>query len=217
MTPEPLPSWIREAEKRFLGVGQKDVARELRAKNAWRKKHSAEIPDIPLVVWQAFFLVSAAERSSSIPATLASPAVRMLTKKVEALLASPFMVKNFLNLSPEDKRNSAAVLTLLLLATWDSSTSHPALATNIPLTRWRHLADAFGMWRIRYLMEDIHLMKANPKEYARIQTLVRKQEKVRKKIFSSISTTLRKALQSAKLHNVHIEFRKKISVGLQKK
>jgi ppGpp synthetase/RelA/SpoT-type nucleotidyltranferase len=217
MNAKPLQSWIRELHKRLLAHGQKEAAGELMRKVAWRKKYGSEMTHIPFAVWQAFFLVPVLHTPVSLPVSFVPSAVQGIARKSHVFLQSSSAIKHLRILSPKNKHDTITILTILLLITWDSTSDHPVFTKNISLDEWRALADTFGMWRIRYLMEDMRLKKEDPEQYETIQTLVQKQEKARKKIFSDITSVLRIALNEAKLQDVQIEFRKKNIAGIAEK
>jgi (p)ppGpp synthase/HD superfamily hydrolase len=79
---------------------------------------------------------------------------------------------------------------------------------------WIPIANHFGMWKLRYRIEDELFKKTDPKIYKLIQSLVKKKNRIHKQLFKEITSIIRHTLKKKKLSGFSIVFRQKNLYGV---
>lgn len=84
-------------------------------------------------------------------------------------------------------------------------------------TYWIPIANNFGMWKIRYYLEDIVFAHTDYKKYSLIRSLLRAENHSSQKIFNEINNILSYYFKKAKLKKYEIIYRKKNTFGVYEK
>lgn len=82
---------------------------------------------------------------------------------------------------------------------------------------WIPICDNFGMWRIRYQLEDRLFELNDKKTYKLVCSLVKRKQKVHKILFQSIVEIVSNQLHKAGIKDFEIKFRQKNIFGIYKK
>ena len=82
---------------------------------------------------------------------------------------------------------------------------------------WVETANHFGLWKLRYLLEDTLFYKADQKDYDLIKSLIQKEEKIQKSFFQEIISILEYHLEKNEILDVEIIYRKKNTFGIYQK
>lgn len=81
-------------------------------------------------------------------------------------------------------------------------------------TYWIPIADHFGMWKMRYRIEDALFKYMDPQNYDLIESLVKKKTRVHQQLLKEIAGLLRYHLKKSGIKGSSILFRKKNLYGV---
>ncbi len=120
--------------------------------------------------------------------------------------------------SKKDSNKSEAAISLALLETiftlrYDSS---DALIKDVR-DYWVPLADKYGMWKLRYILEDNRFEILDPEGYGLMCSVLKSKTKFYAKLFKDIDVILSHYLNEAGLKNYKILHRQKNVFGLYQK
>lgn len=82
---------------------------------------------------------------------------------------------------------------------------------------WITIMDHFGLWKIRYRLEDESFLLLDPKEADLVTSLIRKKTRQHAKLFRDIQSIVDHFFQREGLVNYHLVFRKKNLYGVYQK
>lgn len=82
---------------------------------------------------------------------------------------------------------------------------------------WIPIASNFGVWKIRYQLEDRLFFLTNKKNYELVSSLLKKKIRIQKHLFKNIINILKDVFQKEKLKNLEIVFRTKNIFGIYNK
>jgi len=118
---------------------------------------------------------------------------------------------------PLDAQRDVALLLLI-------ETLYGLQRRTIPLTRitrdrdaWISIADHFGFWRLRYLLEDKIFETTDPQQYGLVSSLLEKQNCTHMELFENIRSILRVSLKREGVRQATIDCRKKNTYGVYQK
>ena len=184
---------------------------ELKRKCAFKKKLEADASlKLPRRVWFAFLTPPDLETFSCIPKNL--HAVRALKRSVLKDFAEPSRY-----LHARTKGISSDVVTLALLEILYDLIGKKVLLTKDTYAEWLDVADRFGLWRLRYAMEDAIFKTFDPRSYALFKSVVEKQVRLDAGLVRSIRGILTEALKKEGLGSCRIENRTKNIGGVHRK
>lgn len=116
--------------------------------------------------------------------------------------------------NPKDKRSPLIILFLLEIAyaiSTDCFENNYLLAIRDDLLT---SADNFGLWQIRYVLEDEIFQRTDPENFELVQSLLEKQDRLHKEIFGDVTKIIRHHLKLERIENFEIENRKKNAYGI---
>lgn len=138
-------------------------------------------------------------------------------RKAVAAVRSGAVLRSLAEGAPEF--GNAPLIALILLEaialvqsgqlTWDER--------NLLRDRWVALADRFGLWKLRYELEDALFRADDPETFALVTALLRDQEELHFDLFQQILSVLRHHLMQKGLGHVEVLYRKKNVFGVHQK
>ncbi len=165
-------------------------------------------------VWQAFFLPSK-EISVKSRKLLPKPATNLKEEAIR-IIASKKALKNCLNMTdPMDPLSNPVRLAILEII-FAIRNGQSKLIPNAK-KYYRQIADNFGMWKLRYILEDTIFKAENEKEYDNICSILEKESHVQSKLFENICQIVEGKLIEAGIKNFEILHRKKNIFGIYQK
>ena len=185
----------------------RELAKKLACKATLEKDATLKIPRR---VWLAFLTPPEKRALASLGGEYA--AVRSLK---EAVLRDFKHPARFLH--RRGARGASDVVTLALLEIIYDLKNSKVLLSPARYEAWHEVADAFGLWKFRYALEDAIFESFDPDNYALFESVIREQMKVDTALVRTIRTILSAAFEQAGLRSCTIENRAKNIGGVYRK
>lgn len=141
-----------------------------------------------------------------------------MTRPSYTPLTDPKLLERLISINnPHDPQKAVAQKHLdLILQALKETPPSPQLEKAIQ-DYWLDIADHFGLWRLRYRIEDQLFQLKDPKTYHLIQSLIEKKTEIHQDLFREITQILKDQLKKIKLSKFKIQFRKKNAYGIFRK
>src|SRR3989344_1883826 len=184
----------------------------LAAKLAYKKTLESEKRlKIPPRIWLAFLTPPVPEAEEYVP----QKCKRVWQLKTAMLKILPHP-KEFLAVRDPLHRSSEAV-TLALLETLYDLNEQKVLLDEKTYHVWLDVANHFGLWKLRYMLEDAIFKTFDPENFALFESVVQKQMFIDQHLILSIRGILKDALKYAGIKDFSIENRIKNIYGVYNK
>jgi len=112
---------------------------------------------------------------------------------------------------------SCDVATLVLLEILFDLNEQKVLLTESKYRKWLEDANHFGLWKLRYMLEDAIFKAFNPENFSLFESVIKKQMFIDKHLVTAIRSILEDALARASITKFTIENRTKNIYGVYKK
>lgn len=166
---------------------------------------------IPLRIWLAFLTPPVAEAKQYLP----EKCRRVWDLKTAMLKKLPHP-KEFLDVHDPLHRSSECV-TLAVLETLYDLEEGKILLSEKRYHEWLDVANHFGLWKLRYMLEDATFKTFDPENFSLFESVVEKQMFIDKHLILSIRSILEDAFNKAGIKGFTIENRVKNICGVYKK
>ncbi len=187
-----------------------------------RRRAAWLLPRMPaplprLVAWQAFLLPEDAPSNlwSRLPGL--DPRAAALARRSAAAVRVPETADRLLKGTPKGQADTLLAILCVLRVAHAVDTGDASLARAVPSEYWMEVADHFGFWQMRYLLEDALLRARDPVQFSTIERFVLRQERAQRLLFSDIAAIVRGALDREGIRGVRIAFRRKNIGGIAEK
>lgn len=215
MNPAAVRTTGAALEKLLTRHGMPDEARGIHSRTRWLIGQST-ILQLPTPVWQAFLLPVPLPEILRKTKAVDTAAVRTSLQSAPYLTSSSAVTK--LTTAPVKRKQQTSLAALSLLRVLHAITTGDASATGkVSRRQWIQLADHFGMWRMRYLLEDAWLQAEDPMQFDTVRQLLERQERRHQRMLGDIAVILRHALGARGLRDIRIEYRRKNIGGIVEK
>lgn len=185
----------------------------LTAKLACKKILEAEKRlKIPPRIWLAFLTPPAPEAEKYIPVKCR----RVWQLKTAMLKALPHP-KEFLDVRDPLHSSSECVTLALLETLYDLYENKVLLPEEKRYRQWLDVANHFGLWKLRYMLEDAIFKTFDPENFALFESVVQKQMFIDQHLILSIRGIVGDALSKAGIKDFSIENRIKNIYGVYNK
>ncbi len=196
----------------YIGFFPKPFHPELKGKLAYKKTFDTEKRlRIPPRIWLAFLTPPDPEAQTYIP-----KAFKRVWDLKSAMLKTLPHPKEFLDMRDPMHRSSQCV-TLALLETLYDLNEQKVLLSETRYQEWLDVANHFGLWELRYMLEDAIFKTFDPENFSLFESVVDKQMFIDKHLTLSIRGILEDALKKAGIKDFTIENRRKNIFGVYKK
>ncbi len=201
-------------------ISQKIFYKEKIAKKVFQYKQTQADITLPQIIWDAFLLPNNLELLEKQKDTVSQKDQYIYGLKIETLviLENPKKLKPLSHITnPFHIKNEVVALLLLeiLFALNNNTFSKKYIESNV--VYWSSLADHFGFWKFRYLLEDIIFSITNPKDYQLILSLFKEGDKKHQKLFKEVMDILDIQFKKEGIKNFEILYRKKNIYGIYQK
>ena len=185
----------------------------LTAKLAYKKMLEAEKRlKIPPRIWLAFLTPPVPEAEAYVPQKC-----KRIWQLKTAMLKSLPHPKEFLDVRDPLHHSSEAVTLALLETLYDLYENKVLLPEEKRYREWLDVANHFGLWKLRYLLEDAIFKTFDPENFALFESVVQKQMFIDQHLILSIRGILEDALKHAGIKDFSIENRVKNIYGVYNK
>lgn len=195
LTLKNLPTWLRSAPKEHRAA--------LQAKWQYHQWLGEELV-LPDDVWLAFIVPSELQQD---------PKVKQLRETgLEAFKKPENLVDITDPFAPENRLVSLCLVGMLYDLEQDE--------TYLPYDSyqlWTEVADNFGMWRLRYHLEDAIFRAFDPENYSLFESVVKEKLALDKELVKDITDLVFVASKAAGVKHVSIKNRQKNVYGVYKK
>jgi hypothetical protein len=158
-----------------------------------------------------------AQHASSLTSVI-SPDVLALKRQAIAATSNRAVLREISEIAdPLDPRGMLAELVLMEALNLVARRLVPSDDVRHCATMCVSLADNFGLWRLRYLLEDAVFEYLQPEQFKMMHSLLDRQTKKHVKLFLDIQFILRHYLDAAGLKDAHVLCRKKNIYGVYMK
>ncbi len=196
----------------YIGRFPKEFQSELKAKLDCKKALEADQRlKIPLRTWLAFLTPPKESARAFIP-----PNYKSVWKLKEAMLKSFEHPKQFLDMRDPLHRSSDCV-TLAMLENIFDLNGKKILMSKGRYEEWLDVAEQFGLWKLRYALEDMIFKTFDPENFSLFESVVEKQMFIDTHLVRAIRAILEEALKHAGLKEFSIQNRRKNIYGVYKK
>lgn len=172
-------------------------------------------------VWIAFFLPSELnllkENKKKIIDCVGNNVYQLKYKVLNLINNQEKLKKISSSNNPLDKNNKIVLVMLLeiIIHLKQNTFSKEFIQENRQI--WISLGDQFGLWKMRYILEDSIFLMLQPQEYYLIESLLIKELKIHQDLFKEIIEILKYYFSKAKLKKFEISYRKKNIFGIYQK
>ncbi len=166
---------------------------------------------IPTQVWLAFLTPPVQEAEEYVPEKYK----RVWKLKTEMLSKLPHP-KEFLDVR-NPLHHSSECVTLALLETLYDLNEKKVLLAEARYHEWLDVANHFGLWALRYMLEDAIFKTFDSDNFSLFESVVDKQMFIEQHLVLAISGIVKDALAQAGLDNFSLENRRKNIYGVYKK
>ncbi|GEM_PF-4704139 len=185
----------------------------LGAKLAYKKTLETEKRlKIPPRIWFAFLTPPVPEAGAYVP----KKCKRVWQLKTAMLKSLPHP-KEFLNVRDPLHHSSECVTLALLETLYDLKENKVLLPEEKRYREWLDVANHFGLWKLRYMLEDAIFKTFDPENFALFESVVQKQMFIDQHLILSIRGILEDALSKAGIKDFSIENRVKNIYGVYNK
>lgn len=141
---------------------------------------------------------------------------KKLLKKAESLIGDKKKLEEILQISdPTNAIGQVVATALFLIKNRFESSKKPSYHLIADTKKfWIPLANNFGMWKVRYFLEDKLFKFLDNKNYSLIISLIKKKQRVQEKLFENIAGILRHHLNQKSLKKYEILSRQKNAFGI---
>ena len=204
------------AKQQNFDVHEKSFPKEFRAtlrtRRAFKEMLEADKRlKVPRRVWLAFLTPPEPKAQKYI-----SPALKDIGALKEAALRSFEHPREFLRARGLLHRSSECATLALLEILYGLQEKKVSLSEE-RYREWLEVANHFGLWRLRYLLEDAVFRTFDPENFALFESVVAKQMFIDAHLVQAIRTIVEDALKRANIKNFSIENRTKNIYGVYKK
>src|SRR3989338_2411642 len=163
-------------------------------------------------IWLAFLTPPALEAGAYVPVKCK----RIWHLKTAMLKALPHP-KEFLAVRDPLHSSSECVTLSLLETLYDLHENKVLLPEEKRYREWLDVANHFGLWKLRYMLEDAIFKTFDPENFALFESVVQKQMFIDQHLILSIRGILEDALRNAGIKDFSIENRVKNIYGVYNK
>ncbi len=167
---------------------------------------------IPPRIWLAFLTPPVPEAEKYVP----QKCKRIWQLKTAMLKALPHP-KEFLAVRDPLHSSSECVTLALLETLYDLHENKVLLPEEKRYRQWLEAANHFGLWKLRYMLEDAIFKTFDPENFALFESVVEKQMFIDQHLILSIRGILEDALRNAGIKDFSIENRVKNIYGVYNK
>ena len=197
----------------YVALFPPEFQASLGAKLAYKKTLETEKRlKIPPRIWFAFLTPPVPEAEAYVPLKCK----RVWQLKTAMLKALPHP-KEFLDVRDPLHHSSERVTLALLETLYDLHENKVLLPEESRYREWLDVANHFGLWKLRYLLEDAIFKTFDPENFALFESVVQKQMFIDQHLILSIRGILENALKNAGIKDFSIENRVKNIYGVYNK
>ena len=197
----------------YVALFPPEFQASLGAKLAYKKTLETEKRlKIPPRIWFAFLTPPVPEAEAYVPLKCK----RVWQLKTAMLKALPHP-KEFLDVRDPLHHSSERVTLALLETLYDLHENKVLLPEESRYREWLDVANHFGLWKLRYLLEDAIFKTFDPENFALFESVVQKQMFIDQHLILSIRGILEDALRNAGIKDFSIENRVKNIYGVYNK